>query len=236
VVLVQVTSLATLTQLTRLEIQGLRLRMSDPPAQEMETLSSLRNLRAFTSHNWWNAGGWFHACVAAWRQLQELRLSNLDIPAGFLQALAALPSLHTLQCNLPFGGAGHVQLASLQHLTLCRFSLPSGTPSELAAFSAPQLRTVEGLDTGVIQWSDEAQDQQQMIADTARAAGGILQWATRLCVWGSITGGVLDKLLSALHNWQPLQRAKWNGLTLGALDIKGPASLAHLPPAVRCLM
>jgi hypothetical protein len=79
---------------------------------EMESLSSLSNLRVFKLHNSSDTGGWFPACVAAWRQLQELHVPKLDIQKKSLQALAAVPSLYTLHCDFTFRGAGVLHLAS----------------------------------------------------------------------------------------------------------------------------
>jgi hypothetical protein len=233
VLLVQATSIATLTQLTRLELKGKRLR--DYPPREMDSLSSLCNLRVFKLYNSSYVGGWFPACMAAWRQLQELHVPELHIKGADLQALAVLPSLRTLHCNFTFRGAGCVQLASLEHLTCTFDSVPCGTPAELAAFSAPQLKTVEGLHRVDVWWPKGAENQEQFLADIARAVEGILQWAPELHVATVWSHDIQGMFLSALHRWQPVQGGERCELDLSRWYNNNPAPVINLPPVVQCL-
>jgi hypothetical protein len=234
--LVQVTSIATPTQLTRLEIDLEDFSFNCTASCNMESLSSLRSLRALILHNSSDVEEWLPACVPDWDQLRELFLPEAGIQKASLQALAMLPSLHTLQCVFNLRRAGHVQLASLQHLTYSYTRAPVGTPPELAAFSAPELRTVAGLESVCLKWEpDEDQDEGQWLVDLARVADGILQWVPALSLHGSMKGDALDKILSALHRWQPVQGGQRCWINLASSHIEGPASLASLPPVVRCL-
>jgi hypothetical protein len=198
----------------------------------MESLSSQCSLRAPTIHSCLEVKKWLPACVPAWGQLQELHVPN-DVP---LQALAALPNLHTLHCNfhLRGGGAGRLHLPSLQHLVHCGY-LPQGSPAELAAVSAPQLKTVEGLHRFELSWPIGDEEQEDFIVDIARAADGILQWVPKICFAGQIgKQDVQGRVWSALHRWQPVQGIAGCGLDLRPWYLR-TGSLVKLPPAVQLL-
>jgi hypothetical protein len=92
---------------------------------------------------------------------------------------------------------------------------------------------VEGLHRVALWWPDGDQEQEQFVADIARAADGILQWTPELHVAKMCKEDTQGSILSALHNWQPVQTGQRCGLDLSMWELRSPASLASVPPAVQ---
>jgi hypothetical protein len=229
---VQIAGIATRTQLTNLDLEIVCWDDRVPQPQHLKTLSFLSNLCALKLTGIRCLEGWFPACVPAWGQLQELHISGARFEGEPLRALAALPSLHTLHCGLNLDGAGHLQLASLQHLN--HPSIFRATPAQLAGFCTPQLEKVTGLREIELICNDS--DQEQMLADIAGAAGGFLQWAPVLWLTGPAEAdGDLRHALSALQRWQPVQRGQKCELNVIHWRSVSPEALAQLPPAIQIL-